>query len=284
MSENTAFERAIRRKRREFKLLLWIIFLIIIFIFILLFDNIVVPVKSGHVGVKWKRFLEGTITDRYYDEGTHFLLPWNKMYIYDIRQKEISDTLNVLTINGLTIHLSMSYIFRPNKEMIGYLHKEIGQDYAQKILVPLMRSVVRSIIGQYTPEEFYTSQKDIIENIVQLSAQNANHHFIRLDNLLVKELNLPAQITKAIENKLKQQQIAQQYEFIITQAEKDAKRKLIEAEAIKKYNKILSEGLDSKVLQWHGIEATKKISESENAKVIIIGPGKEGLPLILGDK
>jgi len=260
-----------------------IILAITILILAYLSPHIMIFIKAGEAGVLWRRFAGGTVTDKYYAEGTHFILPWDKMAIYDMRTQQIKDSVSVLSVNGLMITLEMSIRYRPNYEIVGLLHKNVGPNYVHVVIIPEILAVVRTIIGQYMPEEIYQSQKSIAEQIVKESYVQVEERYITLDDVLIKRIILPEKIKDAIEAKLEQQQKAQAYDFRLQSESKEAERKRIEAEGISRYNMLINSSLNPDILTWQGIIATREVATSPNAKVVVIGAGEKGLPLILGN-
>ncbi len=256
---------------------------VLLFVIIYLSSSIFVTIQSGEAGVLYKKFGEGTVTDRYYGEGFHIIAPWNKMYVYDVRTQQENEVMEVLSKNGLTIKLEISFRYSPQVDMLGRIHKELGKNYAEKVVFPEIRSSARKVIGSFDPEELYSSKRDFIqEAIYEETKANVERKYISLDAILIRGVELPPTIRTAIENKLKQEQESKEYEFRLEKEAKEAERKRIEAKGIKDFQDIVSEGISDKLLKWKGIEATLELAKSENAKVVVIGQGKEGLPIILG--
>ena len=156
--------------------------------------------------------------------------------------------------------------------------------YLDRILLPTIRSAARSVVGRYTPEQLYSSKRDAIQaEIFEETKKIVEDQHIVLDEILVRDVTLPPTIKEAIERKLKQEQESLEYEFRLVTAEKEAERQRIEAQGKADANRILSASLTDKILQDKGIEATLKLSQSPNAKVVVVGSGDDGLPLILGN-
>ena len=192
--------------------------------------------------------------------------------------------MEVLSANGLTIRTELSYRYRPIESRIGYLHNNVGENYHERIVIPEIRSATREVIGKYLPEELYSSKRDSIQTeIFDLAADRIREKNIELDAVLIRDVGLPEKLKQAIERKLEQEQSSLEYEFRISRAQQEAERQRIEAEGKAAANRILSQSLTEKVLQDKGIEATVRLSESNNTKVIVIGGGEGGLPLILGN-
>ena len=123
-----------------------------------------VTVGSGEAGVLYKIFGGGVVTDEPpMSEGFHFVLPWNKVFIYEVRQQEVFEKMNVLSSNGLDIKLEASAWFQPKYEDLGKLHQEKSEAYKQRILLPAIRSAARSVVGRYTPEQLYSTKRDAIQ-------------------------------------------------------------------------------------------------------------------------
>lgn len=256
-----------------------------IIILIVLVAKSAVTIDSGQAGVLYKTFDNGVVIDEPpMGEGFHIVAPWNKVYIYEVRRQELFEKMKVLSSNGLDIQLDASAWYQPRYNELGKLHQEIGENYVQRILLPTIRSAARSVVGRYTPEQLYSSKRDAIQNeIYEETKKIVNDQYIELDEILVRDVTLPNTIKDAIERKLKQEQESLEYEFRLVTASKEAEKVRIEAQGKADANKILSASLTDKILQDKGIDATVRLSESPNSKVIIVGSGDSGLPLILGN-
>jgi len=267
---------------RQRNLILTVIFSFVFLV--ILWQTGTVTIQSGEGGVLYRQFDDGTVTDQYYNEGFHLLAPWNRMYVYNVRTQEEKETMEALSKNGLTIQMEMSVRYRPEQQALGKLHQTIGLDYRNIVVMPEVRSSARNVIGRYDPEELYSTKRDVIQEEIFTDVQTrlATKN-IFLDAILIRGIELPVNIKEAIEKKLRQEQESKEYEFRIQKEEKEAQRKRIEATGIKDFQDIVSDGISDKLLRWKGIEATLELSKSTNAKVVIIGQGDDGLPLILGD-
>ncbi|WP_299554661.1 prohibitin family protein [Seonamhaeicola sp.] len=255
-------------------------------ILIIVIAKSAVTIGSGQAGVLYKTFGGGVVTDKPpLGEGFHIVAPWNKVYVYEVRRQEIFEKMKVLSSNGLDIQLDASAWYKPKYDELGKLHQEIGENYLNRILLPTIRSAARSVVGRYTPEQLYSSKRDAIQaEIFEETKKIVSDQYIILDEILVRDVTLPSTIKEAIERKLKQEQEALEYEFRLVSAQKEAERQRIEAQGKADANKILSASLNDKILQDKGIEATTKLAESQNSKVIVIGSGDSGLPIILGNQ
>lgn len=260
-----------------------IIFFIVV---IVLISKSAITIDSGQAGVLYKTFGGGVVTDQpAMGEGFHLVAPWNKVFVYEVRQQEIFETLQVLSSNGLEIKLEASAWFQPDFSNLGKLHQEKGQSYVSRVLQPAIRSAARSVVGRYTPEQLYSSKRDIIQEEIFIETKKiVVSQYVQLNEILVRDVTLPSTIKDAIERKLKQEQESLEYEFRLVTAAKEAEKVIIEARGKADANRILSASLTDKILQDKGIEATLKLAESTNSKVVIIGSGKSGMPIILGNQ
>ncbi len=267
-------------KTKGFNIGTGIILLIIVVVFLFMS---VITIGPGQAGVIFRPFSGGVDTiNPPLKEGVHIIAPWNKVFVYNIRQQELKETMKVLSQDGLDIILEASVWYQPDVKNLAKLHKYRGRNYVEDVLKPAVRSATRAVVGRYTPEQIYSSKREAIQKEIYEETKNLlKNQFVQLNNILVRDVTLPPTIKNAIERKLKQQQEALEYEFRLQKEKKEAERKRIEAEGIRDFQHIVTEGISDKLLRWKGIEATLKLAESPNSKVIVIGSGKDGLPIIL---
>lgn len=243
--------------------------------------SVAISIDSGNAGVLY-RYVGGTELNSWYGEGINFIAPWNKMVIYEVRQQEMTEKMAVLSSNGLEINVELSAWYQPILTELPKLHQEKGPDYLNRVVRPSMRSATRSVIGRYTPDELYSSKRDAIQSeIYEETRKILDKQFIQLNEVLVRDITLPTTIKTAIENKLQQEQASLEYEFKLSKARKEAERQKIEAQGKADAFDIISKSLTDKILTEKGIEATLELSKSPNSKIIVVGGGKEGMPLIL---
>jgi len=269
-----------RRKLRG--ILLALVVFLPVFI---LWGSLTVTVPSGYAGLTFHTFGEGVDPEEApLKSGFHFKAPWNKVYEYEIRQTEQMESLEVLSSNLLKINMDMTVFTQPQYDKLGYLEIERGRNYEEKVIRPAMRSVAREVIAKYLPEEFNTTKREQIQlEIKEQLASKLAENYIQLNDVLIRNIQLPVTLEKAIERKLQQEQESLEYEFRLEKAQKEADRLRIEAAGIRDFEEIISKGLSDKLLKWKGIEATKEIAKSNNSKVVIVGGGEGGLPIILGN-
>jgi len=274
----------LREWARNKKPLVIVIILIVLLIFLFFFHRIVITIGPGQAGVLYRRLTTGTQTDYIYPEKIHLIFPWDNMYIYDTRIQTILHELTVLTNKGLPITLKLAIRCRPEYEMIGILHKNVGPDYINLIVVPKIESILRKRIGQLNPEDVYTNKEGVLTNILAVAIDEVMQDYIIVEDIIIRSMTMPQAIMQAIESKLVSAQELAKYEFMLQIARSEAERKRIEAVGIKEHNKIIDASLTPQLLRWQGILATQEIAKSNNAKVIVIGAGKDGLPIILGSQ
>jgi regulator of protease activity HflC (stomatin/prohibitin superfamily) len=237
-------------------------------------------VPTGRVGVEWTP-LRGTEA-KTLGEGLHVVSPLARVYRVDLREQEGEDSLDVLANNGLDIKLTSSILYQPIGSEVYQLITQTGGDYYKVLIAPYVRSSARKIVGRYSPEEIYSSKREQIEREIreEVVQKLAGKH-VEVDAILIREVHLPEAVQAAIQTKLEEEQKALEMQFVLDRTKQEAVRKHIEAGGIADYQSIISKTLNDQVIEWKGIEATEKLADSPNAKVVIVGSGKNGLPVIL---
>jgi len=252
---------------------------LLLFVFFIAFfwKNIFISLDSGEQGIRWSRFT-GTRLDEYYGEGLHVIWPWDKMYIYNTRIQTRSDTMQILSAEGLSINVEFIYRFYAVPDSIPVIHKNLGVNYAETFVAPEVESASMSIIGNYTPEQLYKISSLVIQSTIkyylnkQLIARN-----IVVDDYLIKKITLPDIVSKSIEKKMVAEQLSYEFDYKLAIEEKEKKRKGIEAEGIRKFEEVSR----IPILKWKGLEVTSELAKSPNSKIIIMGSGQKDLPLLL---
>jgi regulator of protease activity HflC (stomatin/prohibitin superfamily) len=270
---------------------------------VVLYPHMVVTVPSGHVGVLWKRFGGGTVLDprRLKNEGFNLILPWNLVFLYDLRLQSFTESYNAISSDGVSLNASVVVRFRLQRDAVPVLHQAIGPNYEKILVQPGIGSLTREVMAQYTAEQVYSTARqeiqDKIRNLAEarLSEKMMEHEgeeesyrvsmrdTVILYDILVTGIELPAAIMAAINRKTEQYYIAEEYKFRVEREKRESERKRIEGEGIRDFQQTVSQGISDSYLRWRGIEATLQLSQSTNAKVVIIGSGKDGLPVILGN-
>lgn len=255
----------------------------IILLLALVFVGCGTQIESGARGVKYFKFGGGTEMGTIYPEGFAWHMPWNTIYTYKIQVQEAKENLKLLTSDGATVSLEVSVWYRPIINKLDSLQITIGPNYFDVVVAPALRGESRSIAGRYTPEELYSSKREEIAGLMLAAVQEKlKDKYVEFESILIRDVTLPQRISEAINEKLAAQQEAQRMEFILQKERQEAERKRIEAIGIADFQKIVSAGINDKLLEWKGIETTEKLAQSSNAKIVIIGNSKNGLPLILG--
>jgi prohibitin 2 len=297
-----------------------VIVMMCLLVLVVLWPYVVITVPSGKVGVLWKRFNgidiycwcwvgRGTVLDprELREEGLHIIWPWDRLYLYDLRLQSNTQTYNAISKDGVSVGAEISARYQLLHNSVAVLHKFIGPDYLSSVIEPEIGSQAREVIAQYTAEEVYTSreaiQKEIRDNAQRSLAANLNklvqpeameqpdpRHYneflqnaIQILDTLVLSIELPPEIVAAINRQTEQYYMINEYKFRVQREAEESKRKQIEADGIAAFQKTVSQGISDSYLRWRGIEATLALAQSPNAKIVIIGSGKDGLPIILGN-
>jgi prohibitin 2 len=254
--------------------------------------------------VLWKRFGGGTVLDprQLRDEGLHLILPWNELYLYDLRLQSVTQAYNAISSDGVSLDATMNVRFRLQRDAIPVLHQAIGPNYIDLLVRPGIGSLTREVMAQYTAEQVYsTARQEIQDKIRSLVVDRLSEKMMEregegeeqyrvsmrdtviLFDTLVYGIELPALVVNAINRKTEQYYISEEYKFRVEREKRESERKKIEAEGIREFQQIVSQGISDSYLAWRGIEATLQLAQSTNSKVVIIGNGKDGLPVILGN-
>lgn len=217
-----------------------------------------------------------------YEEGLHIIFPWDIMFPYNIRVQEETQDLNVLTRDGLTVSIQISIRYQLEPDRLPILHKQIGPDYHRKIIIPIINAAVRQTVGAYHPRDLYsTALQSLHDQILIDLVDELGSIPIIIHGVVVKNLRLPQVLGQAIEKKLIAEQDYLRYKYLILEAEQEAKRKFVEGAGINAFQALVNKNMTAKYLQYEGVKATKELANSNNSKMVIIGGGQGGLPVIL---
>jgi prohibitin 1 len=281
----------------QYAVVLLLVFLVALF----LFPQMVATVYSGEAGVLWDRF-SGTRVNVVFGEGIHLIAPWNHFYRYDVRIQSVTLESEALSQSGLPIKVGTSVRFRiagapfvnvrnvgdSAENSLGVLHKRIGPDYKDKLVIPVVDGAVRQVLGQYTAEELYRTQRQHIQDQIvaaivdrRTKEQFADERTIDLIDVLIRSVTLPDAVRIAIEKKMAEEQAMLAYDFTLRKEEKEAQRRSIEANGIRAFNDRIKT-IDNRVLQWKSIEANLELAKSPNAKVVVVVGGSGNVPVLLG--
>ena len=247
-------------------------------------SSIFYTVEATERAVIFYTLSDGLDKDNVKQPGLHIKAPWNDAYVYEVAEHKQEEGMDVLDKNGLSIAVDITIRFFPLLDKIGYIHEEFNVSYVEKLVVPEVRSSVRQVMGRYSAEEIYSTKRAEVESaIIKETSEVLITNNIQMRALLIRSINLPAQIKQAIENKLEQEQEALAYQFKLDKERSEAERKRIAADGEAIANKIINSSLTPELLKMRGIEATLELAKSPNSKVIVVGSGKDGMPLILGN-
>jgi len=250
-----------------------------LFIVLMLSRGFVI-IPAGYVGVK---SLFGKVDPEILPSGIHVINPLSAVEKMSVRTQELTEESVVPSREGLSVNLDVTLLYALVPETAPQVYRTIGPDYGQVVLEPQVRSVIRGVTSGYDAKALYTSEREVIatEMMAHLEPLLAPRG-IRVEKILLRSMTLPPILSQAIEKKLEAEQQAEQMKFVLDRERQEADRKRVEAEGVADFQKRVAEGLTDSYLKWKGIEATQKLVESNNTKVVIIGAGKSGLPVILG--
>ena len=253
----------------------------ILFLFLALLQCFTV-IPAGHVGVI---DFFGTVSDNTLKAGINMVNPLARVIKFSIKTQEIKEIMDVPSKEGLTVQLEISVLFHLDPEKAAEVYKTVGENYVGVILEPQFRSVSRGVTAGYEAKALYTSEREMLAQIIMTDLQKiVGPRGVVVESSPLRRIGLPPGLTAAIEEKLRAEQESQRMQFVLAKERQEADRKRIEAQGISDFQNIVSKGISEQLLRWKGIEATEKLANSQNTKVIVIGAGKDGLPLILDTK
>jgi regulator of protease activity HflC (stomatin/prohibitin superfamily) len=279
-------EQLIEHRRRAHRLDKFIVFALAIgLIFFILWRSIFVAIPPGNAAVLFRLFGGGTDTSRVYREGLMIKWPWDSYYVYEIRTQARNYSVDALSANGLTVRVDFTALFNPLPRQLPILQKQFGPEYVDRLVTPVSLDAVRQVIAQYNPQTLNTTEPAIVqEQILQRLQNDPPISNLLSEGVVIRALRLPDTLNAAINAKLTEEQYEQAYDFRIDREKKEALRKHIEAVGIQNFYSIVASSLTPSLLTWRGIEATVEVSRSPNSKIVIMGGGKNQLPLILGSE
>jgi regulator of protease activity HflC (stomatin/prohibitin superfamily) len=252
-----------------------------------------VQVDAGRVGVK-KLF--GKIQNDVLESGLHFINPLYEIDAVDVKtlnytmsgvhdegEKAGDDAIRVLTADGLEVTIDLTVLFRVSKSEAPRLLRETGKDFQEKIVRPIARTKIRDNAVYYDAVALYSTKRDEFQTRIYKSIEDEfKKRGLQLENLLVRNITLPASVKAVIEQKINAEQDAQKMQFVLQKEKQEAERKRVEAQGISDYQRIINIGLTDNQLQYEQIKAMKELALSQNAKVIVMG--KSNTPIILDSK
>ena len=249
-------------------------------VLILLVGNPVTVIPAGHVGVK---DLFGRVSSSVLSPGVRIVLPFTRVIKMSIKTQEVKETAEVPSKEGLIMDLEGSLLYRLDPEKADDIYRTIGKSYQEIAVAPQIRSAIREITASYEAKVLYSAERErISRETLELFKKLAGDRGIIAEAVLLRKIGLPEVVANAIQEKLRREQESEQMKFVLQKETQEAERKRIEAQGIADFQKIVAAGISPALLEWKGIEATEKLAMSQNSKVVVIGSGKNGLPIILG--
>ena len=240
--------------------------------------NSIACVGTGHVGVVT---MFGRVTGRTMSEGIHVVNPVARIHELDIKTQEVKERASVPSKEGLIMGVEASVLYHLEPERAAEVFRTVGTGYSDVLLVPNFRSAIRAVTASNNASALYSdSREEIAQRILAELRTQVQPRGVVIENVLLRDLQLPETLKQAIEAKQQAQQDAQRMEFVLLKERQEAERKRVEAAGIKDFQDIVSQGISDKLLEWKGIEATIELARSSNTKVVVVGNPKSGLPLI----
>jgi len=237
-------------------------------------------VRAGHVGIV---DLFGNVRSEALPSGLHFVNPLASVHRMSVQTREVKETMDTPSSEGLIVHLDVSILFHLNPTKAADVYRTVGVDYENVLVDPNVRSAVREVTSSYEAKALYSPEREKMSSEINRHILDAvEPRGVAVERMLLRDVALPARLQQAIQEKLSAEQEASRMQFVLLKEKQEAERKKIEAEGISSFQKIVTEGINENLLKWKGIEATKELALSGNTKIVIIGAGKEGLPIILG--
>jgi prohibitin 1 len=247
---------------------------------VLLVGSPVTMIPAGHVGVK---DLFGRVSSDVLPPGVRFVIPFTRVAKMSVKTREVKETAEVPSKEGLIMDLEGSLLYRLDPQKADDIYRTIGKDYEEIAVQPQIRSAIREVTASYEAKVLYSAEREkIAKETLELFRRTAGGRGIIGEAVLLRKMGLPDVVANAIQEKLKREQESEQMKFVLQKETQEAERKRIEAQGIADFQRIVAAGISPALLEWKGIEATEKLAMSQNSKVVVIGSGKNGLPIILG--
>lgn len=241
------------------------------------FSRLVIVIPAGNVGVE---DFQGKVGDRTIPAGLHIVNPLSRIIEFSIRLNNIKEEISATSKEGLALGIDVAVQYRIDPAQAASIYLKIGVN-EQEIIISRFRSISREIIASYTAEEVYATKREEISLKLaeKLRSQLAPIGFI-VDETLLRDVRIPETLQAAVQQRLKAEQENLQMKFILDKEKQEADRKRIAAQGSADAQKIIAQGLTPEVLKLREIEATEKLAQSQNSKLIILG-NSQNTPLIL---
>lgn len=237
-------------------------------------------VPTGSVGVV-TRF--GKVTGTTLSEGLNVVVPWYEVQKLSVQTQELKEVSSTPSEEGLIFQLEVSLLYRLAPSQAATIYQTIGVSYPATLIEPTLRSTIRAVTSSHKASDLYsTARERVQEEMFARVSEAFTPRGIMVEKVLLRDLQLPPTLKSSIEAKQQSEQESQKMEFVLSRERQEAERKRIEARGIADFQSIVTQGISDKLLEWKGIEATLELAKSPNAKVVVVGNGRSGLPLILG--
>ena len=260
---------------------------------VFLWPRVIITVSPGSEGVMYRSLGEGTITDKTWPEGIHIIPPWDTLTVYEVRLQHKILSFSVLSAEGLELTVTVAVRFRPNVQVLGYLHKDIGPDYFERLVRPEIEAHVRRAFGKRPVHELYSSSRGMLQELTQVPmlaragvvtepAKEGDLDglpYVEVQELKMTKIDLPGLIEAAIAEKFRQEQLMLEYEYKLEREEREAERKRTEAAGIRDYNLIAGE-VSHDLLRWRSIDATAALTAAPS-KLVVLGGSNNGMQMLL---
>lgn len=253
-----------------------------------LWQRIFISVPAGSYAVMYRFFAGGTVTNRVWREGLNIIPPWDSLTIYETRLQSKKIQFDVLSEEGLNLDVEVVVRYRANKEMLGYLHQDVGTDYFERLIEPEVQAHVRRTFGQRPAHEIYSSARDFLQELGQIpvlgrleddNGETTSRPYVIIQELKLMDIKLPTIVETAIAEKYRQEQLMLEYRYKLEREEKEAERKRTEAAGIRDFN-LIANKISPDLIKWRTVDATLELAKSPNSKVVVLGGG-QGSNLLL---
>ncbi|HYM76682.1 MAG TPA: prohibitin family protein [Candidatus Dormibacteraeota bacterium] len=253
---------------------------ILAFFLVILLFSAVTRVGTGHVGVLT---LFGKVTNETLGEGIHLINPLKTNNEMSIQTQTLKESASVPSSEGLMMSLDTSLIYHLTPDRAAEVFQKIGADYENVVVEPTLRSAIREATASHSANALYTGEREMVgKQIFEQVNEQLTKRGLTVENVLLRDIQLPATLKASIEAKQQAEQEALAMNFRLQKETQEAQRKRIEAAGVRDFQQIVAQGITPSLLEWKGIEATENLAKSPNSKVVVIGNSKNGLPLILG--
>ncbi|MDZ5645856.1 SPFH domain-containing protein [Nitrospirillum sp. BR 11828] len=276
--------------RRRHRLNIFLAVLVLAFLVVALADRIFINIPAGSVGVLWLRLAGGTQLGFHFNPGLKIIAPWDRIYIYDVRLRRLDETVQALTRDGLSVDVQLTISYFIDRDLVANLHETLGPQFETTLILPTMSSEIRNAMAELRPDDLYSINRSILEQRVATLVRNeltrshldmgGNRQMLNIQDIFIRNIALPPTVQASIEQKIAEEQNALRFQFVLEKERLESERKAIEAQGVRQFQEIVSNGISDRYLRWKGIEATLALAKSPNAKVVVIG-SQNGLPLIL---